>query len=507
MIRMRILIVEDEIKIRVGMGKLITAETNHEIIGEAKNGKEGLEMIIRFKPDLVITDIKMPEMDGLEMLTKVKEQDIKVHAIILTGYSEFEYARKALTLGVKDYLLKPIGVEDLTKMLVDVGEKIKSENENKGTPDGFLRDVYLNGMIGAKESFEKLKLLCERKGYESYSLYMGYIGEGIPTYSGVFSQNMEDIMDKYQDKECIISYAGKFQEIICLVMEKKDQGEIMELFTKKIVKNHFANDNPVVWSMTEFEPFENIYESMQKVQKLQSYGMILEKGMLITEKVIERIQLEDYIYPSELEGKFKVSICNGSGKTIQNNADEFTTYMKAHCFLPESVKQAYIKLYSFIANLLQEIDVKSYEQLLNMFILKKMSEARTQTELEKLLMDMVFFIINTQEKKEDISNYTIKRAINYIREHYKEGITLEEVARKLDITPEYLSTLFNREMNINYSTFLKQFRISHAKRLLKGTNMRVYAIAEAVGYSDPKYFIRVFKEVSGQSPKEYRQQS
>jgi len=120
---------------------------------------------------------------------------------------------------------------------------------------------------------------------------------------------------------------------------------------------------------------------------------------------------------------------------------------------------------------------------------------------------MVFFIINTQEKKEDISNYTIKRAINYIREHYKEGITLEEVARKLDITPEYLSTLFNREMNINYSTFLKQFRISHAKRLLKGTNMRVYAIAEAVGYSDPKYFIRVFKEVSGQSPKEYRQQS
>lgn len=108
-------------------------------------------------------------------------------------------------------------------------------------------------------------------------------------------------------------------------------------------------------------------------------------------------------------------------------------------------------------------------------------------------------------KREDISNYVIKKAINYIREHYQEGITQEEVSRKLEITPEYLSTLFNREMGINFSLFLKQFRISHAKRLLKGTNMKIYEIAEAVGYSDAKYFARVFKEEQGISPGEYRQ--
>lgn len=107
--------------------------------------------------------------------------------------------------------------------------------------------------------------------------------------------------------------------------------------------------------------------------------------------------------------------------------------------------------------------------------------------------------------KEDISNYTIKRAINYIREHYQEGISLEEVAGKLGITPEYLSTLFNREMGENFSTFLRKFRISHAKRLLKGTDMKVYEIAETVGYTDPKYFARVFKDELGISPGDYRQ--
>lgn len=118
---------------------------------------------------------------------------------------------------------------------------------------------------------------------------------------------------------------------------------------------------------------------------------------------------------------------------------------------------------------------------------------------------MVQAIAGAQTKREDISNYVIKRAINHIREHYQEGLTQEEVAAVHQITPEYLSTLFNREMGINFSVFLKQFRISHAKRMLKGTDMKVYEIADAVGYSDSKYFQRVFKEEVGVSPGEYRQ--
>ena len=155
--------------------------------------------------------------------------------------------------------------------------------------------------------------------------------------------------------------------------------------------------------------------------------------------------------------------------------------------------------------MIQEIDHTRYQHLRSKNLLRNIENAVTWHELKNAYLDVIQAIAGAQMKREDISNYVIKRAINYIREHYQEGLTQEEVAAVLDITPEYLSTLFNREMEINFSMFLKQFRISHAKRMLKGTDKKVYEIAYEVGYSDSKYFQRVFKEVVGVSPGEYRQ--
>lgn len=114
---MRILIVEDEIKIRMGISRLISAHTQHTVVGEAKNGKEGLEMISRFHPELVISDIRMPVMDGLEMLQESVKMGNTCHFVILSGYSEFEYAQTAIRYGVDDYLLKPLAPEDVTQLL------------------------------------------------------------------------------------------------------------------------------------------------------------------------------------------------------------------------------------------------------------------------------------------------------------------------------------------------------------------------------------------------------
>lgn len=504
---MRILIVEDEVKIRVGMGKLIATETEHEVVGEAKNGKEGLEFIERFKPDLVITDIKMPEMDGLEMLLRVKELGISLQTIILTGYAEFEYARTAITLGVNNYLLKPIGVEELTQMLFQISEKIRAENEKMGTLEGFLMDIYIGNEDDSKESLEKIKYYCKKKQIQQYSLYIGYIGDAPPLYAVEFAESMEKIMEKYKKKECIISYVGKLQEIICLFMEQIADGEIMERFNQRVMRPYCCKNHQAVWAKSDFTNIMDLYKKMKTTQDLLPFGMLAGNNQVLTKELVDELEPEEYIFPSEFPNAFKIAICNADSEKIKQLAKDYIQYMQNHHFMPEKVKHGYMKLYLFLANLLQDIDVRAYEQLSNRYIMKKLTEAKTCTELECAFLDSIPFLINFKGKKEDIRNYTIKRAINYIREHYKEGITLEEMARKLEITPEYLSTLFYKEMNINYSTFLKEFRISHAKRLLKGTDMKVYEIAQEVGYSDPKYFIRVFRELQGQSPKEYRQQN
>ena len=154
---MRILIVEDEIKIRMGISRLISAHTQHTVVGEAKNGKEGLEMISRFHPELVISDIRMPVMDGLEMLQESVKMGNTCHFVILSGYSEFEYAQTAIRYGVDDYLLKPLAPEDVTQLLDKIQKKIDQEEaENIQTTEGILRELILGGRKDITDICKKL---------------------------------------------------------------------------------------------------------------------------------------------------------------------------------------------------------------------------------------------------------------------------------------------------------------------------------------------------------------
>lgn len=148
---MRIVIVEDEIKIREGMGKMIESQTGHMVVGEAADGEEGLEMVLRFKPDLVITDIRMPRMSGLQMLKELAERKVRTHIVILSGYSDFEYAQKAIRYGADDYLLKPLAIEDVRKMLKDIEAKIQEEDAfGYGNQENRLRDIFF-GNVEASE--------------------------------------------------------------------------------------------------------------------------------------------------------------------------------------------------------------------------------------------------------------------------------------------------------------------------------------------------------------------
>ena len=163
-----------------------------------------------------------------------------------------------------------------------------------------------------------------------------------------------------------------------------------------------------------------------------------------------------------------------------------------------------MKMADFLVSLAQEHNQRIYEQLHNLNLVRQIGSAVTWKELEDIFYELESAFLQHMGQSENISNYTIKRTIDYIRMHYRESISLEGAAAILDITPEYLSTLFNREMGENFTVFLKKFRISHAKRLLKGTDKKIYEIAQDVGYADPKYFNRVFKEEEGISPGDYR---
>lgn len=505
---MRIVIVEDEIKIREGMGKLIESQTDHIVLGEAVNGAEGLEMILRFKPDLVITDIRMPVMDGLEMMREICAQKLSVHVVILSGYSEFDYAKKAIQYGVDDYLLKPLAADDVREMLGKIEGRIKKEQLTTGTPELHLRNLILGGEKNPEKNYEILEDICGFLTEGEYELFEGYIGSAVPSYKEEMERCVEELKEKYCDMKIQYLYAENLQKVYILAHGKVDEGRFSAL-EKSIYNRMLLHDlnkaEKAIWTKQRFCRLKQLGSTARSLDELISHSLVVRfKGWLSKEDVLRYIP-RPFSEPAEIYNRIRNAICRGNDDDLKKASSDFAVYMESSGFESEEIRRAFVKAYYLVGDTLQDIDKSLYQHLKNANLLRNIEAAVTWAELEQAYRDVIQVITGARVKREDISNYVIKRAISYIREHYQEGLTLEEVSRKLSITPEYLSTLFNREMGINFSAFLKQFRMSHAKRLLKGTDRKIYEIAGDVGYSDPKYFQRVFKEEVGVSPGEYRQ--
>lgn len=496
---MRILIIEDEIKIRHGLANLITRLTEHEIIAEAKNGQEGLEWILKTQPDLVITDIKMPVMSGLEMIQRLHEMGRMVHCVILSGYSEFDYAKQAIRYGVDDYLLKPLAPEDIMKLLRSVEEKLQQEAKHKSN----AAQRVLWEILESSTKEDEYQSMQEELGFRSGEEYVLLAGYGWDTFfeeRRELHAKMEDMKKRFQcrDMHCLILEEKK--ELVCLLplREKKR-------FLEEMKWSFIKNQKKWIWSEADVRSFSEIREAYKAAREFYLYNMLAGQDIIfLTKEICAAYSWEAFEYPEELESKIKASIYNQNAEQTKKQIQIFKEYMEKRRYEPKKIKAAYSKMIQHMLIALENSEKHIYEQIEPMGYSNKLRACFTRKEMNRLLDELCEMIDSYTGQKEDISNYAIKRAISYIRIHYKENIMLEELANKLDITPEYLSTLFNREVGVNFSSFLKEFRISHAKRLLKSTDKKVYEIAEEVGYPDSKYFNRVFKEKVGVSPREFR---
>lgn len=505
---MRIVIVEDEIKIREGIAKMIESQTEHVVQGKAVNGEEGVEMVLRFKPDLVITDVRMPKMDGLEMVKILYERKVPLHVVILSGYSEFEYAQKAIRYGVDEYLLKPLDIADIRNMLEKVEKKIQMEQMTGGTPGMHLRNL----IIGKEEDIEKncsiLKEVCGFPAEGEYLLFAGYLGSAETSYRDELEHAIEELKQKYHEWKIHYLYLENAQKgylLGCSEINKEKAQALEKSVYNRLILKYQGRPERAVWTRKRFGRPEQIQGAAKELNELLLYTLVLEPDGWLDEGQVLKYCPQPFAAPISIYNQIQNAICQDNMRKLKKSMEDFLIYMEEGHFEIGEIQKAFIKNYYLIADTIQEIDRVRYQHFKSKNLLRNIESAVTWHELKGAYLDVFQAAAGTQAKREDISNYVIKRAINYIRENYQKGITQEEVASVLEITPEYLSTLFNREMGINFSVFLKQFRISHAKRMLKGTDKKVYEIAESVGYSDPKYFQRVFKEEVGVSPGEYRQ--
>ena len=350
---MKIVVVEDEIRIREGLCSLIgRIRPEYEVLGQASNGKEGVELIAALNPDLIITDVRMPIMDGIEMLQYLREKGINKKSVILSAYTEFEYAKQAIVLGVSEYLVKPITVPELTETLARLNKQIEFDKVMSASP--------------------------------------------------------------------------------------------------------------------------------------------------------KRNDASEYTYPIHIENDVKKSLCAHNWKKTEHWKGCFVNYFKEeHCAFSVQ-KEAYVRFVWAISDVSKEIGLLNDKGASVQNVLERISAAQSQDELAQALDAMLKALRTSGANTEDTASLTVNRAKTLIHEFYQTGITLEEIADRLNITPEYLGTLFREKAGVHFTAYIKNHRTNKAKALLLGTQMKLAEIAQSVGYSDPKYFSKVFKESSGFLPSQYR---
>lgn len=506
---MKIVIIEDEIRIREGLVKLISKlEKSYEIIGSAENGKIGYELVKEIKPDLVITDIKMPEMDGLEMLCGLYEEGYLPKTIVLSAYSEFEYARKAMRLGIKEYLLKPIVVGDLSAALHRMEEEIEQEKSKKQESFANVQQVFAGILWNTLEINVPLKkwLLENYQITEEtvYHVICLYLGENFEKKKESGKRDLKRLLSGRKEWKHMILEAQRERLLLLLVYDCPGVQELERWVQYQLLGNPSVISGNAVGFMPNVS-LEELKKAMETLVEHLDWNISLGKDVVISYPKVTRLQTSPCIYPLEQENQMKLAVCTGEKEKIRKKIEGFCNYFKnGRLYYPGEIKECYVRFLWALMNTAKEVGVITHTGLEQQKLLEQIMGAKTPEELESAIHNLLDKMYDYEEEKSTLADLAVKRAQSLIHEFYQTGITLEEIAAKLNLTPEYLGTKFHKEIGMTFSNYIKNYRMMKAKELLISTNLKLYEIAQKTGYTDSKYFSRVFKDVTGQLPADYR---
>lgn len=509
----KVLVADDELLVRIGLRTTIEWEKNgFTIVGEAKNGKEAIELFDKFDADILITDIRMPVMDGLEVIKKIKEKKKDLKSIILTHYDDFSYAQKAINLGASDFILKNnLSSDNLLMILKKLSEELepdRSHHISSLTDTEYLHyaleKAILTNISGIR--YEGLiNLPADSRLYPHF-----FVGYGKICYSedlefdlgsSEFFKNLSNI---FVSKDNVMQAMMRVEDHLIYLYNigfktenhKKEQGEIINIL-KRNIKQFFDLDM--------FFGVSTVGDSLLGVPKLvEESRKACERCFFTVDKVIhydrslekitdENVKIKPDIIRKYLNQSDMVSIF----AYIDERFDKiYSTFNKM------GVRKLFIDFLSLAQIIHQE--KYSEEEIVNdekfrYIYFDKLSDFKAIKEYVK---DVYHFI--SVKSGDKTYSYYINKSIQYIKDNYERNITLEEVAEYSQVSKSYLSLLFKQETGINFSAFLTNYRIEKCKEYMRESHYKIYEIAERIGFDNPYYFSKVFKEKVGISCKEYQ---
>lgn len=520
----KVLIVDDEVLVRIGLKNTIDWESiGFTVVGEASNGEQGYAQYLKHEPDVVITDIKMPKKDGLWLTEKIHKESRRTKILVLTCYDEFQYARTALKNGASDYMLKSEIVDD---ELIALMEKFKTELDEQSagnndrisatTNQNAVKRSLLNDLIKVKfEMDTKLLERFEAQGFKS----------GHTKYAFLYLQNK--IKDKTNSKA--IS-----ETTINLIIDHLNERGIAYLFNGYVDDHLFLLSGPEL-TLTMLHRIANTIQN----GVVQYFGIAI--NLLYTnafdrtellldshEKLMTRVETFFYVPKDQvyIENTEHIKIVHSDIKEIKTDIikrlvesigqEDFNLTMDIVKSAMEMFKDRHYPprllkhLMTQVLGELYSIFKYAFDSQETGFSYSGLHETISKTShmddlydfLSKLLKNVIGELKYIRHNQ---SKHVIMRAINFVEHNYDQNISLEDVARVVNLSKQYVCSLFKRETGQNLSVFINQTRIDKAKELLLNPSVSSKDIYAMVGFSNQQYFTRVFKKMTGMTTTEFKE--
>lgn len=532
----RVLIVDDEAAVRRGLRNTIQWEQlGFELVGEADDGTAALELTEVLKPDVIITDICMPIMDGIEYLKNLKAMNSRSKIIILSGHDRFDFARDAMRFGAFSYILKPVDNKELVSQLLALKEKIESEKkinleferlrtlvQENGR---MLRERFLNSLVkGILSDEDDIRKKLDFFGVTKLDNLMVVMIAEIDNYPVSFEGLTEE--EKQINKfamvdiaESKLSVSGRgcafsgsdhqFIMILSLGDERSESRQYRTMFdlaedirctvAKLLGFTITIGISRVAYNLRGLK--KGYYEALEAVRQKSWMG----KDCVILFRDVAMANAKVCTYPKDAECEILAGISGKNPEQSMKGVERFCRHLYELKglelkYLHEMVLRLSFGIYHTLFDAGMSLD-----RIHEIIQVQTVSRIQTLEDAGHFLEDEVIKVISVLEEESKAKyRYEISRAVDFINGHYHRQIELNEVAEYIHLSPYYLSRLFKKETGRNFIDFLNEVRINKAKELMKDTTLKLYEIAEMVGYRDNAYFGQMFKKYVGISPGDFR---
>ncbi|GHH97883.1 response regulator transcription factor [Neobacillus kokaensis] len=497
----KVLLVDDESLITMGLQALLDWEDyGFEIVATAESGEEALHYLKENPIDLLITDLLMGEMTGLELIKETKEVQPKVKSIVLTGYQEFEFIKQGLLLGIENYLVKPVDEDELITTIKNVAQKLNAMmGEDQVQEPSTLKDNtlwrFLNGEIDKNDCLERLSL---------YNVQFDKPFFNVSILSFENSHNAEITKE-------IRNYIEDHYSAACLNTPNQ---ELLMIFGATSEEELFVNNQSLadylktegsgagLFYLTMGKPVMTIDEFEESFSIAREYSLLQlysQPNILISERFMVDKQEE-----IKKQQELKESIVKKLLQADENSLDVidlfFEDLMKRSKYISPQVARKYtFDFISYIHYSLQPDDLSYYTASV-----ERMVYSHDIDQLKEILKEYCRELLLSIHQQTNKRSPIVQNVLDYIHAHYDQGISLKTLGQQFHVNAIYLGQLFQKELGVVFSEYLNRYRLEKAKELLKTTHYRAGEIGKKVGYSDTTYFYKQFKKTVGATPSEWR---